>query len=94
MAEARRARELREPHRLLTRFPAERFRTKDRGLLRSGYGADVVIFDAARVADRSTWEQPWLEPAGVDRVIVNGQTVVHAGQSTGTLPGQVLRPLS
>lgn len=72
-------------------FPAERFRIKDRGLLREGYGADIVIFDADTVADRATWEEPRLEPVGIDEVIVNGQTVVQDGQATGSLPGRVLR---
>lgn len=72
-------------------FPAERFRIKDRGLLRAGYGADVVIFDPERVADRATWEEPRLEPEGIDRVIVNGQTVIERGRPTGNLPGRVLR---
>jgi N-acyl-D-amino-acid deacylase len=72
-------------------FPAARFRVPDRGLLRAGYAADVVIFDAATVADRATWEEPRLEPVGIDRVIVNGQTVVERGQPTGLLPGRVVR---
>jgi N-acyl-D-amino-acid deacylase len=72
-------------------FPAERFRVQGRGLLRAGYGADVVIFDPAEIADRATWEEPRLEPVGIDRVIVNGQTVVKSGKPTGTLPGRVLR---
>lgn len=74
-------------------FPAERFRIKDRGLLRPGYGADIVIFDPETVADRSTWEEPWLEPVGIDRVLVNGESVVAGGRPTGALPGRVLRPL-
>ncbi|MGH2558243.1 MAG: N-acyl-D-amino-acid deacylase family protein [Thermomicrobiales bacterium] len=72
-------------------FPAERFRIPDRGLLRAGYGADVVIFDPATVADRATWEEPRSEPVGIDRVLVNGQTVVSDGKPTGALPGQVVR---
>lgn len=72
-------------------FPAERFRIKDRGLLRPGYGADLVIFDPETVADRATWEQPCLAPVGIDRVIVNGRTVVLDGLPTGGLPGRVLR---
>lgn len=73
-------------------FPAERFRIKDRGLLRPGYGADVVIFDPETVADRATWGDPFRPAVGVERVIVNGVTVVWQGQSTGVLPGRVLRP--
>jgi N-acyl-D-amino-acid deacylase len=72
-------------------FPAERFRIPDRGFLRPGYGADVVIFDPAMVADRATWEEPRLEPVGIERVMVNGQTVVLDGKPTGLLPGRVVR---
>jgi N-acyl-D-amino-acid deacylase len=72
-------------------FPAERFRIKDRGLLRPEYGADVVIFDPETVADRATWDAPREEPVGIDRVIVNGQTVVLNGTPTGIHPGRVLR---
>ena len=82
---------LEEAVRKMSGFPAERFRIKDRGFLREGYGADVVIFDPATVADRATWDEPRLEPVGIDQVIVNGQVVVEAGASTGVLPGRVLR---
>jgi N-acyl-D-amino-acid deacylase len=71
-------------------FPAERFRIKNRGLLAPNHAADIVIFDPDRVADRATWTEPRLEPIGIDRVLVNGQTVVLDGNPTGTLPGQVL----
>jgi N-acyl-D-amino-acid deacylase len=73
-------------------FPAERFRIKGRGLLRTGYAADVVIFDPATVADRATWAEPRLEPVGIDRVLVNGQAVVEQGRPTGRLPGRIVRP--
>jgi N-acyl-D-amino-acid deacylase len=75
-------------------FVAERYRLGDRGLLRRGYGADVVVFDPATVADQSTWTQPRLEPIGVDAVIVNGQVVADHGRWTGELPGKVLAPLA
>ena len=52
---------------------------------------DVVIFDPETVADRATWEEPRLEPVGIDRVIVNGQVVAADGAPTGALPGRVLR---
>lgn len=71
-------------------LPAARFRIKDRGLLRPGYGADVVVFDPATVADRATWTEPFYTPAGIDRVLVNGATVVANGEPTGALPGRVL----
>lgn len=72
-------------------FPAERFGIAERGLLREGYAADVVVFDPATVADRATWDEPQLEPVGVDVVIVNGQVVAEEGVPTGALPGRVLR---
>jgi N-acyl-D-amino-acid deacylase len=77
--------------RKMSGYPAERFGIKDRGFLKNGYGADVVIFDPGIVGDRATFEQPRLEPIGIDRVMVNGRTVVLAGTPTGQLPGRVLR---
>lgn len=73
----------------MTGKPAERFAIADRGLVAPGYFADLVIFDPDTIADRSTWDEPLLEPVGVDRVLVNGQTVVLDGLPTGALPGQV-----
>lgn len=75
----------------MTGFPAERFRVPERGLLRAGHAADVVVFDPSTVADRATYEEPYLEPAGVDAVLVNGEVVVQGGRPTGRLPGRVLR---
>jgi N-acyl-D-amino-acid deacylase len=72
-------------------YPVERFRIRERGLLKEGYAADVVVFDPETVADRATWEEPRLEPAGIERVIVNGEVVVADGDRTGALPGRVLR---
>lgn len=74
-------------------FPAERFRIKDRGFLRPGLGADVVVFDPKQVTDRSTWDDPFRGPEGIDAVMVNGELVVDRGVPTGRLPGRVLRPL-
>jgi N-acyl-D-amino-acid deacylase len=71
-------------------FPAERFRIKDRGFLKEGFDADIVVFDPDTVADRSTWEQPRLEPVGIDRVLVNGKIVINQGSPTGEIPGKVL----
>ena len=76
--------------RKMSGFPAERFRIRNRGLLREGFGADVVILDPETYADRATYAEPRRPPVGVDRVIVNGQTVARDGSATGAVPGQVL----
>lgn len=71
-------------------FPAERFRIKDRGYLKEGLAADVVIFDPATVADRATWDEPRLEPVGFDQIYVNGRLVIDHGTPTSAIPGKVL----
>jgi N-acyl-D-aspartate/D-glutamate deacylase len=63
----------------------------DRGLLRAGYRADIVIFDPEQVADRATFDDPHQYAAGISTVIVNGAVVIDGGEHTGALPGQVLR---
>lgn len=73
----------------MTGKPAERFGLARRGRVAPGYHADLVLFDPASIGDRSTWDEPLLEPAGVERVLVNGVTVVEKGVPTGALPGQV-----
>ncbi len=72
-------------------FPAERFRLSDRGRISPGLAADIVIFNADTVADRSTWFDPVQPPVGVDWVFVNGTPVIEDGNVTGKLPGKVLR---
>ncbi|MBI2833592.1 MAG: amidohydrolase family protein [Acidobacteria bacterium] len=71
-------------------LPAQIVGLRDRGLLREGYYADVVVFDYDRLADRATVLQPDLYPEGIDVVLVNGQVVVDGGQRTGALAGRVL----
>lgn len=72
-------------------FPAARFRVPDRGIVREGYAADLVIFDEETIADGATWERPLDSPEGIDRVIVGGVTVVVDDVPTGAMPGTVLR---
>lgn len=70
---------------------AETFRIPERGMIREGYFADVIIFDPKTVTDRSTYEQPELLAEGMRFVIVNGQLAVADGKFTGALAGRALR---
>ena len=72
-------------------LPAETFGLQGRGFLREGYFADVVVFDEATIADRSTYVQPTLLATGMRWVIVNGVIAVDDGRPTGRLAGRTLR---
>ena len=74
-----------------TSLPAETFRLKERGVLREGYFADVVVFDERTIADRATFEEPTLLAAGMRWVMVNGKLAVDDGKPTGSLSGRALR---
>jgi N-acyl-D-amino-acid deacylase len=76
----------------MTGLPARRFGLGDRGVIRVGARADLVVFDAALVADRATYEDPHRYPAGIEHVIVNGRLAVRDGEHSGNLPGRVLTP--
>jgi len=82
---------LEEAVRKMTSAPAARLGLKDRGLIREGMKADLVIFDPGRVIDRSTFKEPHLLSAGIARVFVNGEAVWEDGKVTGRLPGSVIR---
>jgi len=82
---------LQEAIRKMTSFPAQRFRLMDRGVLRPGAWADIVVFDLERVRDRATNLYPHRYPEGIDYVFVNGILVVEGEKHTGALPGKVLR---
>jgi N-acyl-D-aspartate/D-glutamate deacylase len=75
----------------MTALPADRVGLADRGRLLPGCKADVVVFDLATLADRATFEEPKLYPAGIERVFVNGVAVVDEGAPTGARPGRMLR---
>jgi N-acyl-D-amino-acid deacylase len=77
----------------MTGLPAKEFGFDRRGRLAVGNFADVVLFDAATVADKATFEQPTLESVGIDLVLVNGQPVWKEGKATGARPGKVLKPM-
>jgi N-acyl-D-aspartate/D-glutamate deacylase len=70
---------------------ASQLHLKDRGLVKDGLAADLVIFDPAKVADRATFTDPFQYPVGIDTVIVNGQVVLDDGRHTGARPGVVIR---
>jgi dihydroorotase/N-acyl-D-amino-acid deacylase len=90
---------VREEHRLsleeairkFSALPAQRMRLADRGVLKRGLWADVVVFDPATIADRSTFSSPNQLAVGMRWVLVNGVPVIADGQMTGATPGQVLR---
>jgi dihydroorotase/N-acyl-D-amino-acid deacylase len=72
-------------------LPAQRTRLTDRGVLKQGMWADVVVFDPATVRDKSTFENPNQFSEGMEFVLVNGVPVIENGKMTGALPGKVLR---
>src|SRR5713226_3487754 len=72
-------------------LPAQRMRLTDRGVLKSGMWADIVIFDPSTVRDLATFENPNQLSQGMEYVLVNGVPVVDQGKMTGALPGKVLR---
>ncbi|MCI0549135.1 MAG: D-aminoacylase [Candidatus Rokubacteria bacterium] len=74
----------------MTGLPARRLGLDDRGVLRVGARADLVVLDPDRIADRATFESPHQYATGIDHVVVNGRVVVDDGEHTGALPGRVL----
>lgn len=76
-----------EAVRKMTSMPAQAFRLNDRGIIRTGFAADLVVFDPEKVIDKSTFEQPHAYSEGFDFVIVNGKLVIDEGENTGVLPG-------
>ncbi len=82
---------LEEAIRKLTSAPAARLGLRSRGLVRDGMVADLVVFDADRVASLATMEEPRRYPVGIEHVIVNGTPVIRDGNHTGALPGRSLR---
>ena len=81
---------LEEAVRRMSGFPAQRLKLWDRGLLRPGMKADVVVFDAEKIADRAEYERPHQYSVGVRHVIVNGKLVLRDEAVTSERPGRVL----
>ena len=80
-----------EAIRKMTSFPAQRLGLKDRGLIKDGYKADIVLFNPETVKAPATKENPKQYPIGIDYVIVNGKIVIDDGNNTGVTPGRALR---
>jgi N-acyl-D-aspartate/D-glutamate deacylase len=76
--------------RAATTLPAQIMRLRDRGAIREGLAADIVVFDAARIRDEATFFDPHQHSEGIEHVFVNGVARVRDGQIVDTLPGQVL----
>jgi N-acyl-D-amino-acid deacylase len=78
--------------RSMTHLPAMVFGLKDRGQLRVGAWADILVFDPEKVADKATYENPHQLSVGIDTIVVNGKVVRDEGTFTGALAGKVVRP--
>ncbi|HEX6124719.1 MAG TPA: D-aminoacylase [Pyrinomonadaceae bacterium] len=77
--------------RKMTSLPAQTFNLRDRGQIREGFAADLVIFDETRVSDKATFDQPHQYAEGFWSVIVNGELVFDGAKMTGAMPGKPLR---
>jgi N-acyl-D-amino-acid deacylase len=77
--------------RKMTSLPAQTFNLRDRGLIREGFAADIVIFDENTIADQATFEKPHQYPLGISYVLVNGTIVLSNNQMTEARPGVALR---
>ena len=82
---------LEEAIRKFSSLPAQRMRLTDRGVLKQGMWADVVVFDPETVRDVATFDDPNRLSEGMDYVLINGVAVIENGKMTGALPGKVLR---
>ena len=80
-----------EAVRKMTFMPAQRLGLTDRGVLRDGMKADIVMFNPDTVTTPATFEDPKQFPSGIDYVIVNGQLVIDSGNHTRALPGRSLK---
>jgi N-acyl-D-amino-acid deacylase len=75
----------------LTGSPAGRLRLRERGLIRPGYAADLVLFDPGTIRDTATFDDPKQQARGIEHVIVNGEFAIDGGKPTGALAGRALR---
>ncbi len=81
-----------EAVRKMTLLPAQQFRFAERGLIKEGFAADLVVLDPAKVGDPATFEKPHAYATGIPHVLVNGVFVIRAGEHTHARPGKPLTP--
>jgi N-acyl-D-aspartate/D-glutamate deacylase len=77
--------------RKMTSLPAMKVGLKQRGILREGFWADVVIFNQVAIRDKATFDTPRQYPEGIEYVVVNGQVVFDHNKLTGVTPGKILK---
>jgi len=82
---------LEEAVRKMTSAPAQRLGLRDRGLIREGFWADIVVFNPRTIRDTATYKEPYRYPVGIEYVFVNGTLVVESGKFNGAMPGKVIR---
>jgi len=75
----------------MTVLPAKTFGIKERGSIKEGYFADMVVFDPDKVADLADFDDPFKKSEGIYHVFVNGTPVMLDGEFTGAMPGRILR---
>ncbi|MEE8449107.1 MAG: amidohydrolase family protein, partial [Thermodesulfobacteriota bacterium] len=77
--------------RKMTWDPCRVLNIQDRGLIKEGYKADLVVFDPDQIKDTATYASPFSHPQGIHYVIVNGQLAVSQGETTGIRAGRVVK---
>ena len=82
---------LTESIRKMTKLPASVLGIKDRGQIRKGFWADLVIFDQSKIIDNATWKNPHQYPSGISWVLVNGKISINNGKYTDSLSGKILK---
>lgn len=87
----RKAISLEDAVRKMTSWPAQRMGLTDRGVIREGLRADLVVFDLETIKDQADWSNPMASPSGIGEVVVNGRIALSKGAPTGARSGQVLR---
>jgi N-acyl-D-amino-acid deacylase len=75
----------------MTSLPASILGLSNRGKIKKGFWADLVIFDQSKIIDNATWKSPHQYPSGISWVLVNGKIAINNGKYTDSLPGIILK---